>query len=276
MLKRKELTEKEKELLDYIVDYESERGFQPSYRDMASYYACDLKTIADRLEAMEKKKVIKRTGHRGIEIRIIHDRGTPAFSRIVFQDNSEVSFKNTKITKRLSHVRKMEITLEASGLLNKWMSEFKQDKDIPIPVPVDLIVKDLFNYDIDRDFLEKEIPGKLFDKEKLIIVDTEDSPERQRFTIGHELAHLHLHAENGVTDGQIKELEADYFAASLLMPLKPFSQFVQKCLSEAPSAQSNDLIDRVSKRFDVSRDAAQKWLLEFYYLPFDSDKISPS
>ena len=167
------------------------------------------------------------------------------------------------------------ISLGASDLLNKWLREFKKDENIPIPVPVDLIAEDIFNYDIEKDFLEHGIPGKLFDKEKLIVVNTEDTPQRQRFTIGHELGHLNLELEEDFTGTpQTKELEANYFAISLLMPLKPFSKFVVKFLNEEKSKREDDLIDKVSKQFNVSREAAKIRLLEFNYLPINANQKS--
>ena len=268
MLKRNDLTEKEENLLNFIVDEMDKRGVQPTYREMASHFESDPKTIGDRIEAMEKKGVIKRT-RQSRNIVILQDRGIPTFSRTenfshLFDDSLN---KNIKGIWHLTYPRKLLISLEASEILNKWLLQFKRSKDILIPVPMDLLAKDLFKYDVEKDYLESGIPGKLFDKEKLIVVNIEDTPQRQKFTIGHELGHLHLHHQKiSATTSKLKELEADYFSSSILMPPKPFSQFARKFLMKSSLTES-ELIDKMNKAFDVSREAARIRLLEFDFLP---------
>lgn len=276
MLKRKELTPKEEGILNFIFDYmDDHHGVQPSYREMASRLGVDVKQIGDHLAAMEKRGAIKRTG-KSRYLMILPDRGVPTFSRSAISSHIlRRSPINIGDPIGLTHFRKLVISLGTSDLLNKWLREFKMDENIPIPVPVDLIAKDIFNYDIEKDFLEHGIPGKLFDKEKLIVVNTEDTPQRQRFTIGHELGHLNLQMDEDFAGTlQMIELEADYFAISLLMPLKPFSKYVVKFLNEEKPKREDDLIDKVSKQFDVSREAAKIRLLEFNYLPINANQRS--
>lgn len=56
-----------------------------------------------------------------------------------------------------------------------------------------------------------------------IIVKAEDSPERQRFTLAHEIGHLLLHPigkqfRDDSYTGTPQEIEANNFASELLMP----------------------------------------------------------
>mgnify|MGYP000993290245 CR=1 FL=1 len=81
---------------------------------------------------------------------------------------------------------------------------------------------------ISTDF-ENDISGMVVNSkdEKTIYINNNDTPERQRFTIAHEIGHILLHH---IEDDEYfvdyrnkerydsKEFEADNFAANLLMP----------------------------------------------------------
>jgi Zn-dependent peptidase ImmA (M78 family) len=81
-------------------------------------------------------------------------------------------------------------------------------------------------------------------------------PNRQRFTLAHELGHYFLHRDHGAfTDGLLfrrenqrnaLERQANNFAAMLLMPTIPFKR----------ELRHNDLTE-VARNFGVSRQAAQ-------------------
>lgn len=97
----------------------------------------------------------------------------------------------------------------------------------------------------------------------IVVNSTENSRQRKRFTMAHELGHLVLHhsspvsvsEESGVllrdinsSKGEdLKEIEANYFAACLLMPSNKVSSY----LSEV-SHLSEDFITDMAKKFDVS------------------------
>ena len=84
----------------------------------------------------------------------------------------------------------------------------------------------------ESDFTEGNVDGMVInsDSEQSIYVNKNDIPERQRFTIAHELGHIVLHHINQAKEYQIvdyrsnteqydpREHEANNFAASLLMP----------------------------------------------------------
>lgn len=81
------------------------------------------------------------------------------------------------------------------------------------------------------------------------------SPLRDRFTIGHELGHFFLHANQGdrpiiaYRSGSTRiEWEANWFAASLLMPRNEFARIVRE--------ECNDNVF-LARHFGVSVDAAR-------------------
>ncbi len=102
------------------------------------------------------------------------------------------------------------------------------------PVPVERLARlkgcRVVKYDI------KDISGVLFRSadDVLIGVNSKHPPQRQRFTIAHELGHFLLHDGEAVhydkdyrvslrsdlssAGTDIEEIEANFFAASLLMP----------------------------------------------------------
>ena len=104
----------------------------------------------------------------------------------------------------------------------------------------------------------------------IIGLNSRNAPVRQRFTIAHELGHFHLHegkklivdqsavinkrdqlASTG-TDEQ--EIEANAFAASLLMPKNMVKEAAEEELRTNPATRE-DFISSLAKKFDVSAEA---------------------
>ena len=98
--------------------------------------------------------------------------------------------------------------------------------------PVDVVkIANKLDFDVFlSDFDEKNVSGMVVNSkdEKSIYVNKNDIPQRQRFTIAHEIGHIVLHHKNEEfsevdfrnTDElpTQKEIEANAFAAALLMP----------------------------------------------------------
>ena len=115
--------------------------------------------------------------------------------------------------------------------LEELSTNILMNNDI-LKIPVDVLklakLNDIRVYEAD---LEKNISGAIrYDKETKkfeILINKNDSPVRQRFTIAHELGHFFLHKEileNEKIHIDImyrmpdeKEKEVDYFAGALLM-----------------------------------------------------------
>jgi Zn-dependent peptidase ImmA (M78 family) len=104
------------------------------------------------------------------------------------------------------------------------------------PVPVEKLAKDAGAKVVRNDFKE-DVSGVLIRRDGTIVIGvaSSQSAERQRFTIAHELAHLLLHDGEDVHVDKmfrvnlrsqlsskaedVEEIEANAFAASLLMPI---------------------------------------------------------
>lgn len=119
------------------------------------------------------------------------------------------------------------------------------------PVPVERLARAkgcrVVKYDI------KDVSGVLFRSatEVVIGVNSKQPPQRQRFTIAHELGHFLLHegqevhydkgyrvslrSELSSAGTDVEEVEANFFAASLLMP--------ERFLHADPRAVEMDLED---------------------------------
>ena len=125
--------------------------------------------------------------------------------------------------------------------------------------------------------LDPGISGALVpvkDGQWLILVNEDHAPTRKRFTIAHELGHLLLHGFKSVhadrafkfRDAQssegsaAEEIEANQFAAELLMPRRRLLDAAQATLLEYAPADDDDpafdqLVIQLSRQFEVSRQA---------------------
>jgi Zn-dependent peptidase ImmA (M78 family) len=126
------------------------------------------------------------------------------------------------------------------------------------PIPVEELVQyEGLGLILSR-FDDGEIAGVINLETKYLLVNSNDSSTRQRFTIAHELGHWILHRELmqankdiavlyrkplGGADSDPLEQEANFFAANLLVP--------EEMLKEALKEDLGD--DSLANRFNVSR-----------------------
>ena len=138
------------------------------------------------------------------------------------------------------------------------------------PVPVSQIAK-AKGARIFVDSLEGDLSGFLYrDASHAVIgVNTSHSTARQNFTIAHELGHLLLHDQEALhVDHEFRvrlrsdvssqgtdeaEQEANYFAASLLMP----KEFIERDLAgqEYVDMYDDDLLEGLARKYGVSAQA---------------------
>lgn len=116
----------------------------------------------------------------------------------------------------------------------------------------------------------EQISGMLYQPPSgppIIGVNSLDSPRRQRFTIAHEIGHLLLHPPEEIhvdkgfvlafrddTSGNAvdyREIEANQFAAELLMPLSFLGSDVRRMQIDIESSDDDD-IERLAARYEVS------------------------
>jgi Zn-dependent peptidase ImmA (M78 family) len=146
------------------------------------------------------------------------------------------------------------------------------------PVPVDKIAKGL-GAQLRFSPLDQELAGMIYISENMPIigVNSLQHPNRQRFTIAHEIGHLELHRHlisgkvhvdksfpvqfAGLNRDAISalgtetiEVEANRFAAELLMP----TAFLVQALAGKPfDIDDEGPIDELAKKFRVSRQALE-------------------
>jgi Zn-dependent peptidase ImmA (M78 family) len=142
------------------------------------------------------------------------------------------------------------------------------------PVPVERIAKQL-GVVVQYAPFDEELSGMAFLKEGVAIIgiNSNHHPNRQRYTLAHELAHIHLHRphlEAGVHVDQSSvnslrrdlvsaegtdplEREANAFAAELLMPKK----LLAGALDDRMLDLDDDRLLALAKRFKVSLMALQ-------------------
>lgn len=108
--------------------------------------------------------------------------------------------------------------------------------------------------------------SKITDDETVITINEDNAPTRQRFSIAHELGHIFLHQEISLhfSDRLIyaefnrdeksaagtdwREIEANYFAACLLMP----KILLEKEIENFNFSLDENEIDELAEKFKVS------------------------
>jgi Zn-dependent peptidase ImmA (M78 family) len=108
--------------------------------------------------------------------------------------------------------------------------------------------------------------------QSIIGVNIQTSRRRQRFTVAHELGHLLMHEGRPLTVDQavlridlrnevssmatdLQEIEANTFAATLLMPDEIVSDYATILMRSNGEINRDDLIANLARTFDVSIEA---------------------
>jgi|SRR3989344_2835356 len=133
------------------------------------------------------------------------------------------------------------------------------------PIPIIELVKN-YGYEVAEIDLDPDIAGFVSLEDRVIYVNNADSETRKAFTVAHELGHIKLHSTEleknpdigilyrrplGRKDDDEKEQEANYFAASLLVPKEMYEEVTnryQNVLNE------ENEVEMLSKLFGVSQD----------------------
>ncbi len=118
--------------------------------------------------------------------------------------------------------------------------------------------------------LEADLSGMIFMKDgAVIVVNSLHHPNRQRFTLGHELGHFELHMkeigsevhvdkkflafardEKSSTGRDRREIEANQFAAELLVPRQFLIQLLRGRIVDV---EDEGLVTELAGAFQVSR-----------------------
>jgi Zn-dependent peptidase ImmA (M78 family) len=110
-----------------------------------------------------------------------------------------------------------------------------------------------------------EFSGLLYRKDgkAFMAINNKDPEVRQRFTIAHELGHFFLHPQkdtfvefrdNGTTHSprSLKEIQANQFAAALLMPRK---NLLKDIISYQDTGITDKVIQALAERYQVSEES---------------------
>lgn len=141
------------------------------------------------------------------------------------------------------------------------------------PVPIEDLVSRL-GIQLAAEPLDSEVSAMLYRKggRALILVNKNHPPVRQRFSVAHELGHFLLHGGEVFIDKRIRvdfrdsksslgvsreEIQANRFAAELLMPEELLVAEVGKLRKRESDISANQLIAKLAKVFEVSRLAIQ-------------------
>ncbi|MBX3512016.1 MAG: ImmA/IrrE family metallo-endopeptidase [Xanthobacteraceae bacterium] len=144
------------------------------------------------------------------------------------------------------------------------------------PVPVEKIAKAL-GVRVQYAPLDGDLSGMAFIKDSVPIagINSLHNPNRQRFTLAHELAHIRLHREElekqvHIDKGSLRrdsmsakgendlEIEANAFASELLMPRELLNAALK---GRTVDLEDSKLIESLARHFRVS-EAALKFRLQ--------------
>lgn len=153
------------------------------------------------------------------------------------------------------------------------------------PIPIEKIVNEFgitVRYE-PLDSTKEKISGMLYRSKSdcVIGINSSESAERQRFTMGHELGHfllhkgmqMHLDSSRNIFLRKLgssksfdpKELQANAFAAELLMPESFVKSAVNTFTKHIDDVES--LIEELAVRFRVSSQAMTMRLIELGLVP---------
>lgn len=143
------------------------------------------------------------------------------------------------------------------------------------PVAVELVARHLGAVISAQPFDSEDISGLLYrspGNAPIIGVNSTNTAVRRRFTVAHEIGHLLLHSPHELiierhvhvnfrdaadNKASVKdEIEANQFAAALLMPHELLNRGLETLLAGRP-LPDNELVLRLATRFEVSRQAME-------------------
>ena len=170
-----------------------------------------------------------------------------------------------------------------SNKIRRLVKALLEEHDVRAPpVPVEKIAKSLGAW-VRHSPLDDELSGMIYIKGStpIIGVNSLHHPNRQRFTIAHEIAHLQLHKDsiidqvhvdrkfpvlmrdaipglrrdaNSATGTEHMEIEANQFAAELLMPSSLLIKMLEK---EKFDIDDEGPLEGLAKKFRVSKQALE-------------------
>ncbi len=154
--------------------------------------------------------------------------------------------------------------------------------DYQIPIDLSRIARLIDAKIVHNDLDNAALSGFAYHKDgnRIIGVNSNESEHRQRFTIAHELGHLFIHSDSTVSydkggvmmfrdshssDGtDIKEIEANRFAAELLMPESSIRQDIAQ-KGSFDLVNDDGFIAKLADKYNVSSQAMAIRLTTLYF-----------
>lgn len=165
--------------------------------------------------------------------------------------------------------------------MGRWIKSERAAQDVlkrfgvtDPPVPVERIVGEL-EARLEFEPYDAEMSGMLYrDQGRAVIgINSAHPATRQRFSIGHELGHLVLHRHRLMFVDKLfrvtvpdkvkglyyprEEVEANGFAAALLMPEEMLDVALSRSLRSVDADDTQALIEDLARRFQVSPQAME-------------------
>ena len=74
----KEITERQKEVLTFISDFQEENSYPPTVREISEHFNISIRAVQDHISALQKKGFLSQTQKRSRSIRVLSENsGTP-------------------------------------------------------------------------------------------------------------------------------------------------------------------------------------------------------
>lgn len=271
---REGLTDKQKEVFDFIRDHTNVNRIPPSVREVMKNFGWSSPQSAfQHMNALERKRFLEVKNGRFWPVEPVEEAKAGIFRAL---PAAGVGRSPLPVTSFLRHQDRYRLDILAARFLAEKIPQYEGRGPVPLEDPV----YDL-GYRIETRFFEDRISGQLVVERRTMLLNARHVSQRRRFTVAHEIGHITLHLDEGTQPGTTlscdgvgrREIEANYFAASLLIP----SQAVTRFLGEACSGvelhrifgdrpREEWLAKRVASEFQVSPEAASRRLKDLRYV----------
>ncbi len=72
----RDLTERQREILDYIAQFTDDNAYAPTVREICEHFNISIRAVQDHISALQKKGVLSITRHRSRSMRVVDDKRT--------------------------------------------------------------------------------------------------------------------------------------------------------------------------------------------------------
>lgn len=270
---REGLTDKQKEVYEFIREQTNANRIPPSVREVMKNFGWSSPQSAfQHMNALERKRLLDFRHGRFWPVEATEETKIGIFRALP----AAPAQSPLPVTSFLRNQDKYRLDILAARFLAEWVPQY----DGRGPVPLEDAIYDL-GYRIDTRYFEDRLSGQLVLEKRLILLNARHVPQRRRFTLGHEIGHITLHLGDlsreraAVSCDGVgrREIEANYFAGSLLIPSQALTRFLGEACSGVElhrifgdRAREGWLIKRVASEFQVSPEAASRRLKDLRYV----------